>query len=344
MENYLVKTTTKIQEVLKLLESLEQKIVYVVDDDNKVLGSITDGDIRRYFMKNGNTASNAIECMHSPCFVCHSLKEGLKMIEKHKIVNIPLVDNKDVIIDLISESSHNAVKKISHEFDSVKVVMMAGGKGERLYPYTSVLPKPLIPIAGIPIAERILMRYKEAGLMSYILSLNYKKNLIKTYFDDAMEDCKFEYVEENEPLGTGGSLRLMKHLLTDTFIVINCDMLIDIDINELLNYHKNQKADLTMIVANKKIEIPYGVINLDGNEIISLEEKPTIEKFINTGMYVVNPSVFDFFPDANRFHMTDLCDVLLKEKRKVCAYVIDNDDFMDMGVFSELKNMNEKVG
>lgn len=343
MKNYLVNASTSIQDVLTSLESLQQKIVYVVDANNKVLGSITDGDIRRFAMKKGNIASTAADCMHSPCYVCHSLKDGLRLIKERKIVNIPLVNNENVIIDIISESSHNAVTRVNSEFKGVKVVMMAGGKGERLYPYTSVLPKPLIPISGIPIAERILMRFKEAGLKSYVLSLNYKKNLIKTYFDDSMEDCSFAYIEENEPLGTGGSLRLMKHLLTDTFIVINCDMLIDVDINELLSYHKNQNADLTMVAANKKIEIPYGVVNLDGDEIASLEEKPTIEKYINTGMYVVNPSVFDYFPETAKFHMTDLCAALLSKNRKVCAYKIENDDYMDMGVFSELKNMSEKV-
>ena len=294
-------------------------------------------------MKNGNISSNAAECMHSPCYVCHSLKDGLRVIKERKIVNIPLVNNDNVIVDLICETTHASINKVGDEFEGVKVVMMAGGKGERLYPYTSVLPKPLIPISGIPIAERILIRFKEAGLTSYILSLNYKKNLIKTYFDDAMNDCTFEYVEENEPLGTGGSLRLMKDLLNDTFIVINCDMLIDVDINELLNFHKTQNAYLTMVAANKKIEIPYGVVNLNGDEIESLEEKPTIDKYINTGMYVVSPEAFQYFPETTKFHMTDLCDTLLRNKCKVCAYTIENDDYMDMGVFSELKNMNEKV-
>lgn len=343
MENYLVSVNTDIREVLKKLESLSQKIVYVTDSDQRVIGSITDGDIRRYAVKNGNVNGTAKDCMHTPCYVCHSPKEGIRKIHEYQIVNIPLVNDTGKILDIITPETVQKVTPVNNEFRDIKVVMMAGGKGERLYPFTSVLPKPLIPISGIPIAERILMRFKEAGLSSFVLSLNYKKNLIKTYFDDAMNDCNFEYVEETEPLGTGGSLRLMKDILPETFIVINCDMLIDVDLNELLTFHKEHNAMLTIVAAKKSMEIPYGVLHLEGDEVSSMEEKPTIETCINTGMYVVSKEAFDIFPKAPKFHMTDLCEEAVKQHRKICAFTIGNDDYMDMGVFSELKNMSEKV-
>lgn len=343
MDNCIVTKETSIFDILVKLETLVPKIVYVCDNNKKVLGSITDGDIRRYALKNNGINGKAEDCMHSPCFTCTSFKQGLQLMDTYKIMNIPLVNNNGILIEIIERNSKSNVERIKPEFENVKIVMMAGGKGERLQPYTSVLPKPLIPISGIPIAERILLKYKESNLKHYIMSLNYKKNLIKTYFDDSMSDCNFVYVEENEPLGTGGSLRLMEEYLSDIFIVINCDMLIDINLNDLLDYHINNNAQLTMISAKKQVQIPYGVLNVNGNEIVSLDEKPTIEMLINTGMYVVNRSAIEYFPSTKTFHMTDLCESLIKNDQKVVTYTIDEEDCMDMGVISELNNMNEKV-
>lgn len=233
---------------------------------------------------------------------------------------------------------------VEEAYRSIPVVMMAGGKGERLYPYTSVLPKPLIPIAGTPIAERILKRFDQAGLHNYILSLNYKKNIIKAYFDDVMEDCSFTYVEEEKPLGTGGSLSLMKDLLEEDFFVINCDILIDVDLNSLIAQHKREGNLVTVVSALKQIHIPYGVLETDNEgQIVEMKEKPSIEQFINTGMYLVNKKVFEYFPAKESFHMTDVVEELMKHHQRVGIYAVSDSAFMDMGIMSELDKMNQKL-
>lgn len=342
----IVKSTVSIIDVMAILEKLPVKNVYVVDEDNRLLGSITDGDIRRYAVMHRSMEGVAASCMKSPCVSCESKDEGLLLLRQYKIHSVPLVDKNGAIIEIIYD--HEVLKEptlVDEEYRSIPVVMMAGGKGERLYPYTSVLPKPLIPIAGTPIAERILTRFEKAGFSNYILSLNYKKNIIKAYFDDVMNNCSFTYVEETKPLGTGGSLRLMEDLLFDDFFVINCDMLIDVNLNSLISLHKKEGNVITVVSSLKRIYIPYGVIETDSKgNILKMREKPSQEQFINTGMYLVNKKAFEYFPNRETFHMTDVIDELMKAGQKVGIFAISDTAFMDMGVMSELDKMNQKLG
>lgn len=342
----IVKSTVSIIDVMAILEKLPVKNVYVVDEENRIVGSITDGDIRRYAVANRSMEGMAASCMKSPCIVCYSKEEGLSLLKEHKIHSVPLVDDKGIVREIIYD--HEVLKEptlVDEVYRSIPVVMMAGGKGERLYPYTSVLPKPLIPIAGTPIAERILKRFELAGFTNYILSLNYKKNIIKAYFDDVMNSCSFTYVEETKPLGTGGSLRLMEDLLSDDFFVINCDMLIDVNLNSLISLHRKEKNIITVVSSLKQIHIPYGVIETDENgNILKMVEKPSLEQFINTGMYLVNKEAFKHFPNQEQFHMTDVIEELLKNGQKVGIFAISDTAFMDMGVMSELDKMNKKLG
>lgn len=341
----IVRETVSILDVMSLLNTLPVKTVYVVNTDNQVIGSITDGDIRRYAISKKSMEGFAADCMKSPCLTCVSKEEGLSKLSQYGIQSIPLISSNGTIKEILYDHKiMNQPSLVDESYRAIPVVMMAGGKGERLYPYTSVLPKPLIPIAGVPIAERILMRFEQAGLHNYILSLNYKKNIIKAYFDEAMEDCTFTYVEEEHPLGTGGSLRLMEDLLLDDFFVINCDMLIDVDLNSLIAQHKREKNIVTVVSSLKQIHIPYGVIEADAKgKIIRMSEKPSIEQFINTGMYLVNKEVFKYFPHKESFHMTEVIDELLKNHQNVGIYAIGDTAFMDMGVMSELDKMNQKL-
>lgn len=339
-----IQETMTILEVMDLLNTLPVKTVYVVKD-NKVIGSITDGDIRRYVIATRSMEGTAADCMKTPCRTCLSKEEGNALISQYGIQSIPLVNEENEILYILY--NHAVLSKpaqVRDEYKDIQVVMMAGGKGERLYPYTNVLPKPLIPIAGTPISQRILTRFQEAGLTNYILSLNYKKNIIKAYYDDAMEGCSFTFVEENKPLGTGGSLKLMEDLLHDDFFVVNCDTLIDADINNLLDLHKEEGNLLTVVSALKQVSIPYGVIDTDADgQILALREKPSIKQFINTGMYVISKKAFEYFPNMESFHMTQIIENLLAHNQRVGTYIIPEEGFLDMGVISGLNDMNQKL-
>ena len=226
----------------------------------------------------------------------------------------------------------------------IPVVIMAGGKGTRLYPYTKILPKPLIPIGDIPIMERIIQIFRRYGVQQFYATVNYKKSMIKSYFAENMGNFSLRYVEENQPLGTAGSLSLIEETFDTPFIVTNCDILIHADYADIFQYHQAAGNELTMVTALKNIVVPYGVIHSSGNgRIDSMEEKPKLSYFVNTGMYILNPKLLQEIPQEVCFHMTDLADQLLKEGRKVGMYPISEDSFLDMGEFEEMRRMEEKL-
>ena len=221
---------------------------------------------------------------------------------------------------------------------------MAGGKGTRLYPFTKILPKPLIPVGDTPILERIFNRYAAYGIDHFYLTVNYKKNIIKSYFDDLDKAYELKYVEEDQPLGTGGSLRLITDPLVKPIIVANCDILIDADYADIYRYHIESKSDVTIVSALKQIQVPYGVLHAGEKGVISsMEEKPSMSYFINTGMYVVNPECLGFIPSNQMYHMTDLVDELMKQGKKVSMYPISEDSFLDMGEFEAMKRMEDRL-
>lgn len=223
-------------------------------------------------------------------------------------------------------------------------MIMAGGKGTRLYPYTKILPKPLIPIGDIPIMERIIGKFCEFGTTQFYATVNYRKNMIRSYFSEISKTYSLEYVEEDKPLGTAGSLQLIKEEFSQPFIVTNCDILIHADYEDIYRYHKEAGNELTIVTALKNIEVPYGVIHSSENGAVqSMEEKPKLSYFVNTGMYILNPALKKEIPEDTFFHMTDLADKLLAENRRVGMYPISEDSFLDMGEFEEMHRMEEKL-
>ncbi len=342
MLEYVISKQETLLAVMDLLERSAQKIVYVVEDDQTLLGAITDGDIRRFVLKHQRHDALAHEVMKAPCQFAQTKAEAFSKMQEHQIGSVPIVDEKMHVIDVVFAKTVVVNKELEKTLLDTMVVMMAGGKGERLYPYTAVLPKPLIPIQGVPIAQRIIERFAAVGLHQFILSLNYKKNIIKAYFDDVMHHLSFTYIEEQKPTGTGGSLRQMQDCLTQDFFVINCDNLIDLNIEELLRLHKEKQNIITVVTALKPMKKPYGVLQLDDDgEVLEVKEKPVMNAFINTGMYVVSPKLFSYFPEQEFFHMTDLLEICLDKKLKMGSYIIKEDAFLDMGQLDELDHMQQ---
>lgn len=221
---------------------------------------------------------------------------------------------------------------------------MAGGEGTRLYPYTKILPKPLIPIGDVPIVERIINKFVNFGAVDFYITLNYKKGMIKSYFSDLSPDYSVKYVEEERPLGTAGSLKLISEKFEKPIFVTNCDILINADYANIYKYHRESGNIMTIVTALKNIVVPYGVLKARSQGIVtSMEEKPRLSYFVNTGMYVLNPEVISMIPEDKFFHMTDLADNLLKEGLQVGMYPVSEDSFLDMGEFEEMKRMEEKL-
>jgi NDP-sugar pyrophosphorylase family protein len=225
------------------------------------------------------------------------------------------------------------------------VVVMAGGEGSRLSPYTRILPKALIPVGDVPILELIIERFMEYGCDEFFLSLHHKSDIIKSYFDSVERAYTLHYVQEEAPLGTAGSLSLMKDDLKKTFFLSNCDILIDADYGDILKYHKSHSNKITIVGSIKHITIPYGICELaEDGRLASLVEKPQFDYFVNTGMYIVEHHVLDRIPGDIFFHMTDLISLLLDKGERVGVYPISEKSWIDIGQVEELHNLLKRVG
>lgn len=344
-----VKLNISIKDTIKAIDIGGQKIVLVIDDNEKLLGVVTDSDIRRYILKNGDLDSNIEEVMQKkPKYVYEKEKEKARsIIIKYGVDALPIINEQHQVIDIIF------LKEILQEEDNIQVlekmdlpiVIMAGGKGTRLKPYTQIIPKPLIPIGETTIVERIIEQFIKYGCKDFYMTINYKKNMIKSYFEDIDVDYNLNYVEEKIFLGTGGSLHLLKDEIKSTFFVSNCDILIDANYSDILKHHKENKNLITVITSLKNFIIPYGIINISGNgDICEMKEKPEYNFLVNTGMYILEPEVLKDIPENMFFHITDLINKYIEDDKKVGVYPITENAWLDMGEVKEMERMIEKLG
>ena len=261
---FLISPDSMIVDAMKRIDRNARGILFVTNEQQKLLGVVTDGDIRRWLIRTGELKAPVSGLMNTePKRI--SRKEHAKAHEvmvQHSITALPVVTTKGVVSDILFRDEQVAKKKKPQGIlKEVPVVIMAGGKGTRLYPYTKILPKPLIPIGDIPIMERIIGKFCEFGTTQFYATVNYRKNMIRSYFSEISKTYSLEYVEEDKPLGTAGSLQLIKEEFSQPFIVTNCDILIHADYEDIYRYHKEAGNELTIVTALKNIEVPYGVIH-----------------------------------------------------------------------------------
>lgn len=342
--------TTSVASVVEAMGKIDKNahgILFVVDDVGRLIGSVTDGDIRRWLIKTGDLKADVSIYMNaSPKFLFESNSEkALDYMEEHAIKAVPILDSNKRLIDIVfADGAVRAEKSKKGSLKNTAVIIMAGGKGTRLYPYTKILPKPLIPIGDVPILERIINKFCEYGISQYYLTVNYKKGMIRAYFTDMNPDYSIHYVEEEKPLGTAGSIRLITYEFDSPVIITNCDTLIDVDYGSLMEYHVSSRNVLTIVSALKNIVIPYGVMYPGEQGVVtSMEEKPKMSYFINTGLYILNPELIRKIPRDVMFHMTDLAELLLEEGYPVGMYPISEEAFLDMGELEEMKRMEQKL-
>lgn len=343
-EAYIISETTNLKEAAKILDGVVPKVLFVVDKQNRLVGALSDGDIRRWLIKKGSFDDKVALIMNkNPISLpVHQKGSANDEISRRGIKAIPILGNTGGIMEIIVSGPAQRTK--GESFKDKRVVIMAGGRGERLLPYTSVVPKPLLPIDGKPILELIIERFMDYGCQDYFLTLNYKKNMIKAYFDDLEKPYNITYIEEETFLGTGGGLFFLKGLVEDTFVISNCDVLVEADYEEILKYHVENKNLVTIVSAIQRHIIPYGVVNLNHEGLVaSIEEKPSSDFFVNTGVYLMEPEALEYMKEEKFLHITDLIEVILKDGQKVGAFPIDGDDWMDMGQFDEMNNMKNKL-
>lgn len=332
-----------IIQAMKQLDVLATKILFVLRD-GRLVAAFTDGDIRRWILSEGKlTASVKNAANYNPRYIKNATREeALDFIKSNHIEAVPIVNDDLVIEQIVFLNKKDIVGDCSNL--EIPVVMMAGGKGTRLYPYTKILPKPLIPVGEIPIAERIINKYREYGCKEYYLVVNHKKNMIKAYFNEIEKDYSVYYADEDEPLGTGGGLSLLKGKINTSFILTNCDILINEDFVKIYKLHKEQKNVVTMICSLKSFTIPYGIVEIGKmGEIEEMREKPELSFFTNTGCYIVEPEVIEGLNDNEAISFPDIIKKYKSLGKKVGVYPISEKAWLDMGQMDELERMRNAL-
>ncbi len=342
VEDFLVDEESALIEAMKLLDKVAKKVLFVAKE-GKLAAAITDGDIRRWILKKGNIDA----CVKDiACYTPHYLHENNKIkakeyMKKYSIEAIPIVNDD---MQILSITFLNNAEITNKKELKAPIVIMAGGLGTRLYPYTKILPKPLIPIGEIPIAEHIINKFHASGCNNFYLIVNHKKNMIKAYFNEIVRDYKVTYIDEEIPLGTGGGLSLLKGMIDSTFILSNCDIIIDEDYEKIYNFHKHEKNLITMVCSLKNIKIPYGVIEInEKGEIESMKEKPEISFFTNTGMYIVEPKVIAELEENKAIGFPDIIETYKQAGEQIGVYPISEYAWMDMGQLDEMEEMIKRL-
>lgn len=346
VENYIVNHDLSIIDALGKLDSCAKKILFICNEKKQLVAAITDGDVRRWILKNGDLSASVDKIANfNPKYIFDAdIIKAKNYMLKNSISALPVLNADKTIKTIVFWTDNDIDLKIKNKIN-LPVVIMAGGKGTRLYPYTKILPKPLIPIGDIPIIERIIRQFVKAGCIDFYVIVNYKKDMIKAYFNEIKgKNYNITFIDENIPLGTGGGLKLLQNYLHTDFILTNCDILIKADFCDIIKQHINKKNIVTMICSAKKFTIPYGIVELDKNEnIIEMKEKPTLNFLTNTGCYVVNNTVFDYIADNENIGFPDIIDRIKDDNKKVGIYPIHQDAWLDMGQFDELSRMEREL-
>lgn len=339
-----------IEEDKSILDAMCQldrsgKKILFVHQDKKLLASLTDGDIRRWILKKGDLQMSVqYAANYHPRFLYEQEEDlAMRTIKELGIDAIPIVNN-EYLIQKIIFANESVQKHMKFDIE-VPVVIMAGGLGTRLSPYTKILPKPLIPVGDYPIAEHIIHQFCLYGCRQYYMIVNYKRNMIKAYFDELDKKYQLDFIMEEKPLGTGGGISLLKGKMKKTFILTNCDILIDDDLTKAYQQHTKSGNLITMVCSLKNFIIPYGVVNIGEDGMIeSMQEKPNMSFFTNTGCYFVEPEVIEGLTYNEPADFPTVIEKYRKAGKKVGYYPIGEDAWLDMGQLDELEKMKARLG
>lgn len=325
---------------LKQMDTTRRKLLIVMDG-GKYRSVLSIGDIQRAIIK-GDSLDEPVESILRPATkIARASQERAEVeqyVKEHKNEFMPIVDEDNNLVDVVfwDELFKTEVHHRTEDFD-LPVIIMAGGQGTRLRPLTNVLPKPLIPIGEQTMMEDIMDRFVECGCQDFYVSVNYMADFMRHYFDNfSKHNYHIEYFQEDKPLGTAGSLHLLKGKIKDTFFVSNCDSILDEDYGEILRYHRENKNEITVVSVVKSIYIPYGtLVTGESGLLSSIQEKPELTFQINTGMYILEPHLLKEIPSDRVYHITYLIEKLVKEGRRVGVYPVNEGSWTDIGNWDE---------
>jgi dTDP-glucose pyrophosphorylase len=339
-KNVVVTPAMPVIDVIKTIDAGRYQIALVLDKAGHLLGTVTDGDIRRGILRGITMDQPAEKVMRKDPTVASSGDDRetiLGVMKKKMIHQIPVLDAKGVVVGL--ELMDELLQ--TEERDNW-VVIMAGGLGKRLSPLTESVPKSLIQVGKKPILETILENFIEYGFRNFYFAVNYKDEMIKSYFGNGAQwKVRIEYLSEDKRLGTAGALSLLPEGFKKTFFVMNGDLLTKINFSQLLSFHRESEVAATMCVREYDFQVPFGVVRLEDNFIRNIDEKPVHRFFVNAGIYVLEPSVLDSIPQKEFFDMPQLFEKLIAGKTKTAAFPI-REYWLDIGRIDDLERAHRE--
>jgi dTDP-glucose pyrophosphorylase len=347
---FLLPQTHTIRQAMEQLEKTEEKTVFVVDENSRLIGALTDGDIRRWILSDGDLKARVLQICNRKPFV---VDEGFatEQVRKHMLNGnfgcVPVVNPSREVVRLLfwKEMFQDGAAIKAKPHLHLPVVIMAGGQGTRLAPFTSVLPKPLIPVGDRTVIEIIIDQFLPYGLDRFHLSVNYKSKILKSFFEELAPSYSVEYLEEKEPRGTAGGLRALYSPTPEHLIVTNCDIVIQADYAQLVSFHTDNNYDLTLVASLKDYHIPYGVCELEkGGSLARITEKPQYSFLVNTGMYVVRRDRLSLIPEDTRCDMTDFIELIKRAGGRVGVFPIGESAWVDTGEWTEYRKALDSLG
>jgi len=339
LNNILISPETTLLEAIQVIDKAQTQVALIVNSKKQLLGSLTDGDIRRALIKK-TKLSATVESYMFKAPVTANIDESnadiLFSMKKNGINQIPILDHNDKVVDLKLLSEY--LKPVSR---NNSIVIMAGGLGSRLKELTQNTPKPMLNVGDKPLLETIVCSFVNQGFQNIWLAVNYHSKKIENYFGNGKEfNANIRYLKEDKRLGTAGALSLLPETQESPIIVMNADLLTAIDYGEMIDAHITSSVNATMAVREFEYQIPYGVVHTEKEfEILGLEEKPIHRSLVNAGIYVLSPNVFKYVPESTFFDMTDLFTTLLRDNQKVSYYQV-NGYWLDIGRHEDLYQAN----
>ena len=341
ISEYLIKDTQCILDALRLLNSMNKgsaRTLFVINEDNEMIGTLTDGDIRRKLVEGYDTTSVVSQLMHKE--FCYLQNNEISVSEIHKakekgISLLPVLNRQKKIVDIINLNIYKSYLPID-------AVLMAGGKGERLRPLTEKTPKPLVKVGDKAIIDYNIERLISYGLKNISVTVNYLGEQLEEHFSTPKNGVKVSCNREPKYLGTIGSIRFVKEFHNDTILVMNSDLFTNIDYEDFYLHFKEHDAEMSVAAVPYTVSVPYGIFELDGRNIQGVKEKPTYNYYANAGIYLIKKSALKHIPEDKFFNATDLIDELVKQRLKVIRYPIPG-YWIDIGQHSELKKAEELV-
>lgn len=340
MKRYIIFSTATILDALKALDgtSHDWQTLFVVDEAERMVGTLTDGDIRRGLIGGASLSTPVSEIMHTSFkFVRDGQYDAklLKEFREKQIFFIPVLDNESHVVKVC-----NLIKY--RNFLPVDAVLMAGGKGERLRPLTEKTPKPLLPVGDKAIIDHNVDRLISFGIKHISVTVNYLGEQLEEHFREPRKEVQVQTIREPKFLGTIGSIKFVPEFFNDTVLVMNSDLFTNINYEDFFLHFKEHNADMSVAAIPYDVDIPFGILNLDGRNITGLSEKPHYDYYANAGIYLIKKTAFDLIPEDIMFHSTNLLEALVAAGRKVIRFPLGG-TWIDIGTPQEYKRANDLV-